>query len=273
VLADASRQVSALDAPRTAVLIGTLRVNTARFRHTPLPAPMATATGPDGIVYRYFPGHGYQFHPLATFGALDAAVAAGRSADVRRIARAVVARAVPAGRARVWEYGFPFGGPDTWTSGFAQAAGADALARAAQLLHDPALGRTAAAAFAAIPPRYLHPIAGGEWILEYSWSPMLILNAQLQTYLLISDYAHRSGNPAAAALASRLETAARRLLPRFDTGCWSRYSLGGAPASVHYMAYHVQLLRQVAGATGERSWATVADRWRGYERSGGCPTG
>jgi hypothetical protein len=210
---------------------------------------------------------------LATFGALDAALAAGRSADARRIARAMVVRAVPAGRARVWEYGFPFGGPDTWTSGFAQAAGADALERAAQLLHDPALGRTAAAAFAAIPARYLHPIAGGEWILEYSWSPMLILNAQLQTYLLVSDYAHRSRNRAAAALASRLETAARRLLPKFDTGCWSRYSLGGAPASAHYMAYHVQLLRQVARATGERSWATVANRWRGYERSGGCPTG
>jgi peptidoglycan hydrolase-like protein with peptidoglycan-binding domain len=272
-LADASRQVAALDAPRTAALIGTLRVNAARFRHHGVPAPMATTQGPDGIVYRYFPGHGYQFHPLATFGALDAAVAAGRAADARRIARAMVARAVPAGPARVWEYGFPFGGPGTWTSGFAQAAGADALARAAQLLHDPALGRTAAAAFAAIPARYLHPIAGGEWILEYSWSPMLILNAQLQTYLLVSDYAHRSGNRAAAALASRLATAARRLLPKFDTGCWSRYSLGGAPASAHYMAYHVQLLRQVARATGERSWATVANRWRGYERSGGCPTG
>ncbi len=273
VLADTSRHVSALDAPRTAALIGTLRVNAARFRHHGVPAPMATTQGPDGVVYRYFPGHGYQFHPLATFGALDAAVAAGRSADARRIAHAMVARAVPAGRARVWEYGFPFGGPDTWTSGFAQAAGADALARAAQLLHDPALGRTAAAAFAAIPARYLHPIAGGEWILEYSWSPMLILNAQLQTSLLVSDYARRSGSPAAAALASRLETAARRLLPKFDTGCWSRYSLGGAPASAHYMAYHVQLLRQVARATGERSWATVADRWRGYERTGGCPTG
>ncbi len=273
VLADASRHVSALDAPRTVVLVGTLRVNTARFRRNGVPAPMATTQGPDGVVYRYFPGHGYQFHPLATFGALDAAVAAGHPADARRIARAMVARAVPAGPARVWEYGFPFGGPDTWTSGFAQAAGADALARAAQLLHDPALGRTAAAALAAIPARYLHPIAGGEWILEYSWSPMLILNAQLQTYLLISDYAHRSGNRAAAALASRLETAAHRLLPKFDTGCWSRYSLGGAPASAHYMAYHVQLLRQVARATGERSWATVADRWRGYERSGGCPTG
>ena len=102
---------------------------------------------------------------------------------------------------------------------------------------------------------------------------MLILNAQLQSYLLVSDYARRSGSSAAAALAGKLETAARRLLPRFDMGCWSRYSLGGRPASAHYMAYHVQLLRQMARATGERSWAAMAERWRRDERSGGCPSG
>ena len=273
VLAGAARYASSLDAPRTAALAGTLQVNAAWFRRAGLPQPLATIHGRDGAVYRYFPGDGYQFHPLATFGALDAAVAAGRTADVRRIAAAMVARAIPAGAGRVWEYDFPFGGPDRWTSGFAQAAGADSLERAGQLLHDSALEGAAAAAFAAIPAAYLHPIAGGEWIREYSWSPMLILNAQLQTYLLVSDYAHRSGNAAAATLATKLETAARRLLPRFDLGCWSRYSLGGAPASAHYMAYHIALLRQVARATGESSWAAMADRWRRDERSGGCPTG
>jgi peptidoglycan hydrolase-like protein with peptidoglycan-binding domain len=273
VLAAAARQAPPLDAPRTAALVGTLQVNAAWFRRAGLPQPMATIHGRDGAVYRYFPGSGYQFHPLATFGALDAAAAAGRTADVRRIAAALAARAIPAGKTRVWEYDFPFGGPDRWTSGFAQAAGADSLERAGQLLHDSALERIAAAAFAAIPARYVHPIAGGDWILEYSWSPMLILNAQLQTYLLVSDYARRSASPAATALATRLETAARRLLPRFDMGCWSRYSLGGNPASAHYMAYHVALLRQVARATGERSWARTADRWRRDERSGGCPNG
>jgi peptidoglycan hydrolase-like protein with peptidoglycan-binding domain len=273
VLAGVAHQASSLDAPRARALFGMLAVNVERFRHGGLPEPLAATAGRDGVVYRYFPGHGYQFHPLATFGALAAAVAAGRKPDAARIAAAMVARAVPAGAGRVWEYDFPFGGPDTWTSGFAQAAGADALARASQLLSDPALAQAAAAAFAAI-PAYLHPIAGGEWIREYSYSPMLILNAQLQTFLLVSDYARRSGSARAAALAAQLETAARRLLPRFDTGCWSRYSLGGAPASAHYMAYHVQLLRQIARVTGERSWATVADRWQGYERSsGGCPSG
>jgi hypothetical protein len=41
--------------------------------------------------------------------------------------------------------------------------------------------------------------------------------------------------------------AARRLLQQFDTGCWS-YSLGGVEADLHYHAYHVQLLRRLAGS-------------------------
>jgi hypothetical protein len=82
-----------------------------------------------------------------------------------------------------------------------------------------------------------------------------------------------SGNPAAHRLAGELETAARRLLPRFDTGCWSRYSLGGALASPHYHAYHIVLLRRIARVTGERSWAAMADRWRRDESAGSCPSG
>jgi hypothetical protein len=64
---------------------------------------------------------------------------------------------------------------------------------------------------------------------------------------------------------------ARTLLPQFDTGCWSRYSLGGAPALTHYHAYHISLLRKIAAMTGDRSWGVVADRWEGYQRHGGCP--
>jgi len=272
VVRDVAAQAGALDAPRARALFGMLAANTGRFASAGLPRPLASFQR-DGIVYRYFPGHGYQFHPLATFGALDAAVAAGRKGAARRIADAMIARAVPLGRARVWEYYFPFGGPARWTSGFAQAAGADALARAGTLLGDQRLMRAAKSAFAAIPAAYLHPIAGGEWIKEYSFGSLLILNAQLQTFLLVSDYADRSGDPAAPRLAAQLGTAAHRLLPRFDTGCWSRYSLGGAPASPHYHAYHVSLLRRIARLTGDPSWGVVAARWQGYERHGGCPSG
>jgi hypothetical protein len=273
VLHDVAAQAPDLDAPRARSLFGMLAANVHGLRSAGahMPAALSDTRGSDGVVYRYFPGHGYQFHPLANFAALAAAVAAGRADVVRRLADAMVARAVPIGRTLVWEYYFPFGGPDRWTSGFAQAAGADALARAARLLVDASIARAARGAFAAIPAAYLQPIAGGSWIREYSFSPMLTLNAQLQTFLLVSDYARVSGGGGARAVAGQLETAGRALLPQFDTGCWSRYSLGGALASVHYHAYHISLLRKVAALTGDRSWATVAARWEGYLRHGGCP--
>jgi hypothetical protein len=273
VLRDVAAQASALDAPRARTLFPMLAANVHELQSggVRLPAALSDISGSDGVVYRYFPGHGYQFHPLASFAALAAAVTAGHADAARRIADAMVARGVPIGRTLVWEYYFPFGGPDRWTSGFAQATGADALARAGKMLGDARISRGARRAFAAIPAAYLHPIAGGSWILEYSSSPMLILNAQLQTLLLVSDYARVSGDTGARAVAGRMETAARALLPQFDTGCWSRYSLGGAPASTHYHAYHISLLRKIAALTGDRSWAVVAARWERYQRHGGCP--
>ncbi|HEY8858690.1 MAG TPA: D-glucuronyl C5-epimerase family protein, partial [Gaiellales bacterium] len=272
LLHDVAGQADSLDAPQARALGGMLDANVRRFRSGGMPAPLATMHGSDGVVYRYFPGHGYQFHPLASFAVLAAAVKAGRSDDARRIADAMLARAVPEGRALVWEYYFPFGGPDRWTSGFAQAAGADSLARAGKMLGDARIAHAARAAFASIPAAYLRPIAGGSWIREYSFSPLLILNAQLQTFLLLSDYARVTGDANGRVVAGRMQTAARRLLPQFDTGCWSRYSLGGAPASTHYHAYHIALLRRIAAVTGDRSWAVVAARWEGYLHRGGCPS-
>ena len=52
-----------------------------------------------------------------------------------------------------------------------------------------------------------------------------MLNAQLQTVISIGDYAQISGNTGAAGLAAQLQVAAETLLPRFDTGYWSLYSL------------------------------------------------
>ena len=68
---------------------------------------------------------------------------------------------------------------------------------------------------------------------EYGFSDIVILNAQLQTTLNISRFARTSGDAEARAFAAKLETASRNLLPRFDKGCWSLYSLGGGNASRH----------------------------------------
>jgi peptidoglycan hydrolase-like protein with peptidoglycan-binding domain len=97
LLHDVAGQADSLDAPRARALGGMLDANVRRFRSGGMPAPLATMHGGDGVVYRYFPGHGYQFHPLASFAALAAAVKAGRSDDARRLADAMLARAVPEG--------------------------------------------------------------------------------------------------------------------------------------------------------------------------------
>ena len=61
-----------LTGPRTNALIGQLKANSNYFqRHSP-PAPKTDITDADGVVYRYFAGRCFEFHPLAEFVALNA---------------------------------------------------------------------------------------------------------------------------------------------------------------------------------------------------------
>jgi hypothetical protein len=112
----------------------------------------------------------------------------------------------------------------------------------------------------------VRPLGGGLWIREYGFSDIAILNAQLQSLVSLADYADRSRDPDARRVVGSLDAATRALLPRFDTGCWSLYSLGGSPASLHYHRYHVQLLGQLAKR--DAFWRETRDRWAGYLRSG-----
>lgn len=238
------------------------------------PAPSSErpeVVGSNGVVYRYFPGYGYQFHPLASFARLNALVSQQRAEDARRLANALVARAIARDGALYWEYDFPFGGPTHWTSGFAQAVAAQSLARAGDLLFAPALERAAYRAFRAITQSFLRPLGGGAWILEYSFSDAAILNAQLQSLLSLDDYAAHTAAPEVDRTVARLEAASRALLPRFDTGCWSRYELGGGDASVHYHAYHVQLLRRLAATRANPIWKRTATRWSRFLRDRNLP--
>jgi hypothetical protein len=135
----------------------------------------------------------------------------------------------------------------------AQAVAAQALART---------GRAAEArrAYAAA-TRLVLP---GPWIRLYSFSSLRVLNAQLQAAVSLADYAELAPDSAAAALASRLRDRAAALLPRFDTGYWSLYALGGREASLGYHRYVVQLLRRLAGQTGDPVWSERANRFQLY---------
>jgi len=263
VLDDVATHVEEYDEPRALTLFAMLAANADELAAREPPDASTDVTGEDGVVYRFFRSRGFQFHPIANFATLNRLVTQGEEDDVRRLATALAARGIPEGDGLVWEYYFPFGGPARWTSGFAQAAAADALARSGELLGDEALRDSAGRAFRAIPETLARPLGGGIWIREYGFSDLPILNAQLQTIVSLSRYAETAADAEAGAFAAELATAARNLLHRFDHGaCWSRYHLDGGPAPDHYHRYHVSLLEKLAGLTGEAVWSDTASRWK-----------
>jgi D-glucuronyl C5-epimerase-like protein/putative peptidoglycan binding protein len=272
VLRDAATQSTELTRPRALALLGEIGANLSYLRRHPIPAERTDTHDADGITYRFFPDHGFQFHPLAAFARLNVLTSKGRRSEVERLATALLDRGAPVGNALTWEYYFSVnGGPTRWTSALAQAAAADALARAGQLLDDPAISQSAQRAYRAIPAELSRPLGGGIWVREYGFSDIAILNAQLQSIVSLGRYAAITHDRVAQDFVGRLLTAALTLLPQFDTGCWSRYSLDGSPASLDYHTYHVHLLGKLAESTGNSIWATTESRWRGYLDGAGCP--
>jgi D-glucuronyl C5-epimerase C-terminus len=262
VLGQVAAQAREYDSPRALALFGMLGTNARYLSGHALPVDKLDIQGRDGVVYRYRPGEGFQFHAIANFAKLNALVAERDATGAARLARALVARGIHQRDAMIWEYYFPFQGYTRWTSGFAQAVGAQALARTSVLVHDRRLLTPARAAFVAIPSRFAHRLGGGMWVREYSFSEMPILNSQLQTLLSVSEYARIAHDPAAQAFADQLAVASKALLPHFSTGCWSLYSLGGHPASRDYHRYHLVLLKKLAATRPEPLWADMARRWQ-----------
>jgi hypothetical protein len=271
VVGDVAAQSASFDRPRILALLGEIDANVQYLRRHPVPEARTDTHDADGIAYRFFPGHGFQFHPLAAFARLNKLVKAGKREEVERLANALVARGRRIGPGLVWEYYFSVnGGPAVWTSALAQAAAADALARSGRLLDDPSLSKAAGAAYRAIKNSLSRPLGGGVWVREYGFSDIAILNAQLQTIVSLSRYADITGDADGRDFAAQLSTAAQTLLPDFDTGCWSRYSLAGQPASLDYHRYHVDLLRKLTKLPDGAAWAATASRWASYLDSG-CP--
>jgi len=236
--------------PRALALFSQLKVNLDYLETHRIPPERVDVTGDDGVVYRWFPGHGLEFHPLASFSALNA------SRDPA-LAQALVDRGVPRGRRLIWEYSFRFGsGHPPWASGMAQAVAAQALARAGFV---PAARR----AYASVPPLTMQ-LRKGPWIRLYGFTSEIVLNAQLQTVVSLLDYANTAGDAAASGLAQRLLATAQAYFPSFDTGDWSRYELRGAYASRGYQEYVTTLLRQLAAKTQAPFWVSASQRFHDY---------
>jgi hypothetical protein len=254
--------------PRALALIGELKANDDYFLKHYAPQPKTDITDADGIVYRYFAGRCFEFHPLANFGALNARVAAGDIVGSQRLADALVARGIYQSSGGIgWEYTFPFGGGRApWLSGMAQAVAAQALARTAGLVPAEAtsLMGKARAAYQAISGRLLTSVAAGPWIRLYSFTSLVVLNAQLQAVISLQSYATTANDSVAAALALRMQRAAAASLTRFDTGYWSYYALPHDPSPLDYHQYVVQLLQRLKSA--DPRFAAAAVRFAAYEK-------
>ena len=220
------------------------------------PGASADVQATDGAVYRSGLTGRY-FHPLASFAKLNRALTAGERKRAARLADSLIERGDRSGRfGLVWRYDVP-GGRTGWTSGLAQAVAAQSLARAGRK-------RAARRAFLAIPNGLLTRTAHGPWIRLYSYSPVLVLNAQLQAALSVGEYARLTDDPRARHLARRLRRSARALLPGFDTGSWSRYSFGGRGSTLAYHEYVTELLWKLSARQRGGIWRIYANRFSAY---------
>lgn len=266
VIRGVAGQADRYEAPRALTLFSMLDFNADYLASHVLPRAGTDVTGPSGVVYRAFSGRGLQFHPLANVARLNVHLSRGRDEEARALAVALVARAVPrAGGAAVLEYPFDYHSVAApWASGMAQAVAAQALARAAARLGDPPLFAAARAAYLALPGTLTRDLREGPWVRLYESLGLIVLNAQLQSAISVAEYAELAGDGEAASFAAGLRSTAAALLPRFDTGYWSWYSLENE-SSLSYQRYVVSLLRRLGRETGEPFWTEAADRFALYE--------
>ena len=233
------------------------------------------------LVYQYYPGQGLQLQPLANFGKANAlwtqckAVPPDPAAPceperLRLLLDELHATASTRSSFKTWEYFFAFGGGlPPWTSGLSQGTGIQAMARGSELLGDrkyALLAREALGAFEAGPPVGVRVHAnGGRHYLIYSFSSGLrVLNGFLQSLIGLHDYAALEDSPKARALFEAGDRAARREVPRFDTGAWSLYSLGGAESDLSYHRLVRDFLRGLCERTGAGVYCRTQERFTNY---------
>ena len=165
-----------------------------------------------------------------------------RPEELRALLDRMVALASQRGGFTAWEYFFAFGGgTPPWISGLAQGTAIQALTRGSQLLADPryvAFARGALGAFETQPPlgvRTTSTSGSGRHYLIYSFSSGLrVLNGFLQSLVGLYDFAAATKDRRAQRLFKTGDRAARREIPRYDTGAWSLYASGGAESDLGY---------------------------------------
>ncbi len=229
------------------------------------------------VLFQYVPGQGLQFHPLANWGRDQSLLRYGYTAQGLAMANELIPLGSRRGSALAWEYLFYFdGGAPPWTSGLSQGTALIALTAAYRRSHNARYANVAREALrlydlraplgVRVPSRY------GAYYAEYSFAPSYrIINGFIQALNGLWDTWHGLGDPHAAQLFGSGEADARRALPYFDLGHWSRYSNRGEISDLNY---HV-LLRDFLSGLCQRShiaiYCTKASRFSYYLRHFGGP--
>jgi hypothetical protein len=217
-----------------------------------------TSSG-SGVVFEYYPGLGLQLQVNATFSAAEAMLQYGSQRDAEK-AGVILDQILPLASRRAglltWEYEFPFEGAEPpWASGLSQATAIDAYVRAAKRLRRTDFLKVAlrlARLFTAAAPAGVQVrLAAGDWFLLYSFDPgQLVLNADLDAVIALHELRVATGSPWVTALAHDALHSLEHYLPRFDTGSWSYYSLGGRLADLNYHVLNLELSQQLCQETG-----------------------
>jgi hypothetical protein len=201
------------------------------------------------MVFQYYAGQGLQIQPLANFGMVNGKITHCRRRPgtcdrkgIRQLLDDMVAIRSTRSGFTTWEYFFHFGGgKPPWTSGISSGAALDALARASakSILDNRSYlkaGRAALGVFRKGPPSGVRMrTKHGSHYLIYSFDRhQWVLNAFLESIIGLFDFAKVAKDKTARALWVAGDHEARAELPRYDTGRWSRYSIGGPLATTEY---------------------------------------
>jgi hypothetical protein len=264
-----------INADRMAPLFTTLSNNTKWFRHN---GPAAAGTdrrfGNSRIIFQYFAGSGWQFHPLSNFAKLNAIwtvdTAPSRRAQ-RSFARELIRWGVKRNGAMTWEYYFGFSGsPAPWISALSQGTAIQSLARVGYRMHNRSIKRAArlgSRSFNQPAPRGVRVVRdGGYHYLGYSGSPrLIILNMFLGSLDGLHDYSIINDDKNARRLYKKGVASAKTVTPKFDTGSWSLYSLSGERSDAHYHDLTIYFLDKLCKDTKEDVFCDTRDKFRSYK--------
>lgn len=227
------------------------------------------------VVFTYYSGRGVQYQPFESFklgmrylNSLEPDVAKARALADRMLELSQVR-----GTSRIWEYFFVFGGPSTpWTSAISQALGTEFFYRLAALVpeaerapYDDAARRMTNSFLRSTRAGGVStPEGSGRFYTMYNFNPgQRILNGHLQVLINLNRYATATGSVAARRVVDLGLAAVLPLMPKFDTGAWSRYQLG-QEANLNYHQFMTDQLVKLGKELKDPTLQDYADRFETY---------